>query len=119
MSPQLPEFVTDTLSYISAHYSQRIVAADLAQRLKIGRTTLMTGFKKHTGITINEYLTRCRLKHAVNMLQSGKLEQETAEVCGFSDTCNLIRCFKRVFGMPPRQYLASLDTSGKSLKSPD
>lgn len=104
----IPEFVTEALSIISTGFKERIVAEDLAKRLKVGRTTLMTGFKKYTGTTLNEYLLRCRLKAAVEMLQNGKNEQQTAEECGFGDACNLIRCFKRQFSKTPKQYIKSI-----------
>ncbi len=104
----IPPFVTEALSIISTNYKERIVAEELARKLKVGRTTLMTGFKKYTGTTLNEYLLRCRLKAAVELLQGGKNEQQTAEECGFGDACNLIRCFKRQFGKTPKKYIASI-----------
>ncbi len=107
-SSVIPSYVTEALSIISTNYQKRIVAEDLARTLSVGRTTLMTGFKKYTGTTLNEYLLRCRLKAAVEMLQNGKSEQETAEECGMGDACNLIRCFKRQFSLTPKQYLKTI-----------
>lgn len=102
----LPLFVTKALAYISGHYSEKIIAADLAERLNVSRTTLMTAFKKHTGTTLNDYLAGCRLKHAVAMLKSGAPLSVIAENCGFNNSPNLIRCFKRHFDMTPSQYIA-------------
>lgn len=103
---QIPGFVTEALTYISAHCAEHIVAADLAESFGVSRTTLMTAFKKYAGVTVNEYLTRCRVKNAIALLRQGKTEQEVAETCGFTDACNLIRAFKRVFGLTPKQYLS-------------
>lgn len=102
-----PAYITGALSYITEHFDQKIVAADLAWRLGVGRTTLMTAFKRYTGTTVNEYVLQCRLKNAVRRLRAGETEQEAAEHCGFCDACNLIRAFKRYFKMTPRQYLAA------------
>ena len=102
---ELPGFVTGTLSYLQEHYSEKIVAEKLAWELGIGRTTLMTAFKKYTGSTINEYLTDLRIKEANKLLKSGYTEQLTAEKCGFGDTSNMIRCFKKRFNMTPKQYV--------------
>ena len=102
-----PAHVTGALSYIAEHYADKIVASDLAWQLGIGRTTLMTAFKKYTGTTLNDYILQCRFKHAIEILSTGVTEQQAAEGCGFSDASNLIRTFKRRFGMTPRQYLAS------------
>ncbi len=101
----LPAYISGALSYISTHYSEHIIAGELADRLGVGRTTLMTGFKKYTGTTLNECLARCRLKHAIALLREGQTEQQVAETCGFGDPCALIRSFKRFFGKTPRQYI--------------
>ncbi|MBQ8357909.1 MAG: helix-turn-helix transcriptional regulator [Clostridia bacterium] len=103
----LPAFVSGALDYIAEHYSEKIVAEKLAWQLNVGRTTLMTVFKKYTGLTVNEYITRYRLKHAIEALGQGESEPEVARACGFNDTCNMIRCFKKHLGMPPRRYLTS------------
>ncbi len=104
-SSQIPHYVTEALTYIGEHYPEKILAEDLAWKLGIGRTTLMTAFEKHTGSTLGDYLMRCRVKNATRMLRTGLTEQGAAEACGFGDVCNLIRAFKRCHGMMPRQYL--------------
>lgn len=104
----VPAFVTGALQHITEHFHEKIVAADLAGQLGVGRTTLMTAFKKYTGTTLNEYILQCRLKNAVRLLQSGMTEQQAAEICGFSDACSLIRAFKRYFQMTPRKYITSV-----------
>ncbi|MBQ7336018.1 MAG: helix-turn-helix transcriptional regulator [Clostridia bacterium] len=102
---EIPRFVSDALTYISTNYAKKILASELAWSLGVGRTTLMTAFKKYIGCTLNDYVIRFRVKSALRLLREGKTEQEAAEVCGFSDTCSLIRSFKRCYGKTPRQYL--------------
>ena len=101
----LPAYINGALSWVQEHYAERLVAEELAHRLGVGRTTLMTAFRRYTGTTLGDYITGCRLKHAVALLRDGATEQETAEVCGFGDACNMIRCFRRKFGVTPVQYL--------------
>lgn len=100
-----PSYIIEALSYIDKHYEEKIVAKELAEHLFVCRTTLMTEFKKYTGSTLNDYIIHFRLKNAVSLLREGKTEQQTAEKCGFSDVSGLIRCFKRVYGRTPKQYL--------------
>ena len=102
---EIPHYVTGALTYIGEHYPEKILAEQLAWQLGIGRTTLMTAFKKYTGSTLGDYLMRCRVKNAVRMLRVGVTEQVCAEACGFGDTCTLIRAFKKCYGMTPRQLL--------------
>lgn len=102
---KLPAYVIDALSYIESNYSKRFNADDVANELHIGRTTLLTGFKKHTGITFGEYSARCRLSHAIGLLSAGQTLELTAQSCGFADVGGLIRSFKKYFGATPRKYV--------------
>lgn len=101
----IPDYIIDALTYINNHYSEKIVASDLAKRLNISRTTLMTAFKKHTGVTLNNYIIYHRLKNVIKYLSDGKSEQEAAELCGLNDSSSLIRCFKKYYKMTPLQYM--------------
>lgn len=100
----VPACVIGALSYIHKHSARRIVADELAQALHVGRTTLMTAFKKHTGSTLNGYVTGVRLKQARRVLQQGKTVQEAAELCGFADTGSMIRAFRKHMGVTPGKY---------------
>lgn len=100
-----PSYVIDALAYLEQHYSERIVAADLAKHLHVGRTALMTEFKRHTDFTLAEYLISCRLRHALGYLGEQKPLDEVAMLCGFSDVGALIRHFKQRFGTTPKQYM--------------
>ena len=81
------------------------MAKDLAWRLGVSRTTLMTAFKKYTGITLNDYLTQYRLKEAIRCLWEGDTVQSAAEKCGFGDTGNFIRAFRARYNTTPMQYI--------------
>lgn len=100
-----PAYIVDALAYINAHYPEKIVAAALADRLHIGRTTLMTAFKKYTGTSLNRYLINHRLRQAVRQMREGCSVQETAECCGFGDSGTLIRHFRDSYGVTPGQYM--------------
>jgi len=100
-----PAYIMRAMAYIEENYAERIVAEELARRLYIGRTTLMTEFKRRIGCTFNEYVTDCRLKNAVKLLEAGETVERAAEKCGFSDSSGLTRAFKRKYRCAPKQYL--------------
>lgn len=104
----IPQYILDAIDYLENNYSQHFVSAELADHLHIGRTALMTGFKKHMGKTLIEYLTNCRLQHAVKLLRERQTLEYAAEQCGFADSSGLIRAFKRYYGMTPRQYIRKM-----------
>ncbi len=106
-SHEPPEFISSALLYIQENFAKKIIASELAWKLGIGRTTLMTEFKKHTGRTLNNFVTDCRLKAAIDLLSYGKSQSAAAAECGFGDACNMLRAFRRRFGMTPREYIRS------------
>lgn len=72
-------------------------------------------FKKETGITPHEYLTRTRM-NAAKMLLSGTSRydysiSETSEMCGFSEPLYFSRVFKKRFGCSPTQYAQNAEIS--------
>ena len=100
-----PAYIMETVAYIENNYSEKITASELSKNLYIGRTKLMTDFKKHTGKTLGEYITLCRLKNAVQLLSDDKTLEYTAERCGFADSSGLIRAFKKHYGITPYKYI--------------
>lgn len=103
----LPAYITNTLAYLNEHYAEKITAEQLAAKMYVGRTTLMTAFKRHIGYTLGEYLTRLRLRHAAELLLRGETLDHTSAICGFSDSSSLIRSFKKYYGCTPGKYTAS------------
>ncbi len=101
----IPSYIGEALSYIGLHYAEKILSEELARRLGVSRTTLMTGFRQYTGSTIGEYLLRCRVKNAERLLRAGETEATAADACGFCDGGALIRAFQKCYGMTPRHYL--------------
>lgn len=66
-------------------------------------------FKKETGMTPLQYLTKKRLENAASTLASmyGKANiSETAMMCGFSDPLYFSRLFKKQYGVSPRNYIS-------------
>ena len=112
VSVAIPSYMMQALSYIEEHYHEKLRAEDIAQKLHIGRTTLITNFKKYTGFTLNHYIVQCRLKKVVILLRQGKTESEIAEQCGFGDISCLIRSFKKHFGATPGEYLRNSHKNG-------
>ena len=102
---KIPPYVLNAMSHLEEHCGERVTAAALAARLHIGRTALMTAFKRYTGSTFCEYLTHCRLRRAEGLLAAGDTLESAAVACGFADQSGLARAFKRCYGHPPREYV--------------
>ncbi|MBQ8850178.1 MAG: helix-turn-helix transcriptional regulator [Clostridia bacterium] len=102
---RLPPYIIEALAYVERSYANKFTADDMARELHVGRTTLMTGFKRYTGKTVKEYADGCRLNRAMRLLEDGQTLESAARSCGFSDAGSLIRSFKREFGTTPHKYV--------------
>lgn len=111
---ETPAFVSSALIYIQENYSSKILSNELAWKLGVGRTTLLTAFKKYTGNTLNGFITDYRLHQAIKRLEKGELQQVVAVSCGFGDSCNMIRAFKARFGITPGKYMKRLTVISKA-----
>ena len=65
-------------------------------------------FKKVTGNTPTEFLTKTRISHAcylIDMYKNSISLNEISEKCGYNDYVYFSRKFKQIMGVSPREYL--------------
>ena len=77
----------------------------LARRLNVNSSYLSGQFRKETGCTLTEFVSRRRIEHAVFLLNSTQMQvQAVAAECGIQDANYFIKLFKRQIGMTPQMY---------------
>lgn len=93
--------------YIFDNFRSKITIADICDEIGCSKSTLITGFKREYGTTVNNYITEVRLNEAVNMLKSGERHiGEIASETGFSDQSYFSKVFSAKYGIPPSEYAA-------------
>ena len=76
-----------------------------AEMLNVNASYLSTLFKKETGMTLTEYVTKKRLDHAAFLLSSTNLQIQTvAQNCGIYDVNYFTKMFKKQTGKTPKEY---------------
>jgi YesN/AraC family two-component response regulator len=97
--------VQKAILYINEDLSAELNLSEIAGHLNVNSSYLSALFKKETGSTITEYIMNHRISHAINLLESTRLQIQTvAQLCGFEDVHYFSRIFKKVTGRTPRQY---------------
>ncbi|MFD8737079.1 AraC family ligand binding domain-containing protein [Streptomyces sp. NPDC059618] len=82
--------------------------ACLATDLGLSRYQLLRAFRTTTGIPPYAWLAQHRVNRARRLLESGLRPAEVATLVGFADQAHLTRWFRRVLGVTPAAYRASV-----------
>lgn len=99
------KIVRDVLEAIEARYGTELTIQALADDVYMSPNHLSHLFKKETGETINETITRVRLRHAAELLRRSALPvRHIAEAVGYKDTHYFAKLFKRTVGLTPKAY---------------
>ncbi len=91
--------------YIDHHHVEPITREDVAREVAISSDYLTDCFRQELGVTPMTFLTRCRIRHARELLETSDEQVTTiALVVGFSDASHFTRTFRREVGVSPRAY---------------
>ena len=77
----------------------------IASQFGMGRTNFYRKVRELMGMSPNDYLRKCRMERAAELLQSS--DQNIGEICGMvgiPDAQYFSRVFKSYFGVPPSSY---------------
>lgn len=97
--------VSDLKRQFEHHFSQRYSLEMLARKYCISVSALSHRFQATTGTSVMDYLLSCRIAHAKQLLANTDLSVgEIIEACGFSDSSNFSRTFRRVNGLSPTAF---------------
>lgn len=93
------------LNYIQKHFGQNLTLQELANLVHLQPNYLCALFKKRTGRTIFDHITRLRINSASKLLRSTSLPvNQIAEQCGFPSTSFFTRKFTALHGCSPTVY---------------
>lgn len=98
--------VRTAIDYINRHVTENITLGDIAARVDLSPNYFSHIFKKSVGISLWEYITSKRIESAMALLSSDRERNmiDIAADCGFNNTANFNKMFRRVTGMTPSEF---------------
>lgn len=101
-------YVQTAIEYIENNYvDQGFSITKLAESMSVSEGHISRLFKSETDQSINNYLTRYRIKKAMDYLKDVNVKvYEVAEKVGYSDIAYFSNTFKKLVGKTPSDYQA-------------
>lgn len=97
--------VLEALHYVTTHLDQRIGLEEVAEYLHLNASYFSRLFKKETGKTFIEYVTRTKMERAKELLdQTAHPVSKICELLGYDNQSYFIKLFRSYYGMTPADY---------------
>lgn len=93
------------LQFIDREYANNITIQTMAERFAINGSYLSSLFKKEMGMNFGAYLTKVRMRKALELMGEGKYRvSEIAERVGYQTSSYFSEQFKKEYGCNPKDY---------------
>ncbi|MFE5317549.1 AraC family transcriptional regulator [Paenibacillus sp. NPDC056579] len=97
--------VVEACHYVSLHLDKRISLEEVADHLFLNSSYFSRLFKKETGETFIEYVTRMKMNRAKELLdQTNHPVGKICEMLGYDNQSYFIKIFKASVGVTPLEY---------------
>jgi len=111
-----PEAVSRAKEFVQSHAEEIITLTQVVQHVHVSRFYFCKLFKKTTGLTLTEYISRVRVEKAKTLLNDpSRRISEVVFASGFGSIPRFNSVFRRHVGMAPTEYRASLRSQLQSI----
>ena len=99
------DIIRKAREFIRANYKKKIKLIDISRAIYLSPYYLSHIFKKETGSTLLEYLTKVRIEEAKRLLENTQWNTtRIAFEVGYSDQSYFCKVFKKIEGISPSEY---------------
>ncbi|MBQ7147627.1 MAG: response regulator [Pseudobutyrivibrio sp.] len=100
------KYIQQAINYIEKNFSESDFSiVNMAETIGVSEGHLSRLFKAETGISINNYLTRFRIRKSMDYLKDVSAKAyEVADKVGYQDIAYFSNTFKKLVGKTPSEY---------------
>ena len=91
-------------SLMARHLTAPLPLPEIARRLRVSPSTFCHQFRQEAGVPPGLTYRRMRIETGRQLLASGLSVKETSRELGFSNPFHFSRLFRRIEGIPPREF---------------
>lgn len=100
----------DICDYINLHISEKLKVGELASVFGYNKKYLPAFFRKHSGMTIKQYILQTKMEFAkAELTDTNHSITQVAYNIGFNDVHNFSNAFKKITGLSPSDYRNSFN----------
>ena len=99
------ERIEEMITYISNHLDHSLTLEEMEKNFYVSKYYVTREFKKHTGFTFHQFVLKKKLLYSKQLLKEYQNSSEVFIKCGFKSYPHFLKCFKREFGMTPKEFL--------------
>lgn len=105
------EYFNRMKEYVCGHLSDPLTINSIVRIFAISQSSLSYMFRKYTGLSFNNYLTKQRIEYAKEIMRSQRdiLIRDLAQLAGYQDQFYFSKVFKIQTGMSPSDYIQKLE----------
>ena len=97
--------ILTVVEYIHQHFNENPSLDEMLTLCNMSKTPFFHMFKHHIGMSPKQYLTKCRMKHALELLTtSDKQVKEIAYIVGYADPYSFSKAFQKYYGSSPSTF---------------
>ncbi|MDG5472442.1 AraC family transcriptional regulator [Jeotgalibacillus sp. ET6] len=101
----LPDDLREAVRFIETHYDQPLSLEDITKRAALSKYYFTNKFQKYLKTTPIQYLTKTRIKKAMELLiTTNKPIQEIAVETGYTNANYFSKVFRKMIGMSPDSF---------------
>jgi AraC-like DNA-binding protein len=100
--------VHEVKAIIDERFAEPLTLQDLAVATGRSKRHLGTVFEQQVGVPVHQYLTRVRLRRALELIRQGEKIEAVSLLVGYRSKANFYRHFKEHTGITPLAYRAAL-----------
>jgi len=109
------EMVCKAMTYIKDNIQNDLSRDAIAKNLYISPSYLSHIFKEYSGVCLQDYILRARIKNAAELIKKGKKPIDAGFESGFLSSSGFYRAFHEIMGQSPRDF----QKKEASLNNPD
>lgn len=102
------EKITPIIMYINENITMPLTVDMIAEKFFLNKCYLCRLFKKHTGLTVNKYITYKRIILVKNLCNAGKTISQASAEAGFGTYSNFYKMYVKETGKSPKQDLKNI-----------